>query len=83
MIEEGIKDHRSEIMSFRITVRARGLVEMVGGDRSTVSFLSLQKHRERERERELSEWFKLMKDTKLYTQLDFVNSSYTKACSIC
>lgn len=58
MIEEGIKDHRSEIMSSRITVRARererarGLVELVGGDRSTVSFLSLQKRGEREREKE-------------------------------
>lgn len=55
MIEDEIKDHRSGIIKDEFQKNSEkereggGAVEMVGGDRSTLWFLSLQKERERER----------------------------------
>lgn len=54
MIEDEIKDHRSGIIKDEFQKnsekeREEGAVEMVGGDRSTLWFLSLQKERKRER----------------------------------
>lgn len=56
MIEDEIKDHRSGIIKDEFQKnsekeREEGAVEMVGGDRSTLWFLSLQKERKRERDK--------------------------------